>query len=1218
MAYSVLTQQKLKELDTLSSRNLGITDKKSSTYLRTDSRTLIIGLGGMGQETVCRLKQTLTKRIGRLSPNMIQFLVLDTAANELEMRLKENELQESEVVRMHAKTLETMFEQPTFMPPDIKAIIPPNYTPTLRGNGAGQYRLSGKLTMYEPSVFNSLTQRIGDAVARLKEEFTGKLYIYIVAGVGGGTGSGTVIDIPYLTRYICTSVHGLSNSNISIIGNIYLPNVHKMHDTTAAYRNGYAALKEIDYYMKIEDIKESYTAYFPGNTPVKSQRAIFDSCILISGEPDIDTIKIDPREYAITACNENIASLVTNTSVTNEKDNTVTFFVDSFLDNTDTKLQIVLAKDTEDLFPKNANYIYRGVGAGSIKFPNVQIFECLVGGVYNKMTERLKKNVEKLDPAAADYFEKTVGLDIDSIIKPKLDIFAREIDELMNDSDYNWTPGLVQGANARTKMLRESTSGIRLAIANRMIKHEIIDSADTFRDFVITAANQEAIDIFKNDLLGPYYLKKLLESRSATGGGVVGFFERIESYSTSSANIVKQCEQTITAMETKLSEFFKEMEGSRSKYQKNIEQYKEIIKDIYLSTLKKTIAEKLNKEYYIPVDRKAGVCYALKTNIENNRLYFCDIVEYLAEIMEANEKSSKRSVENVEDEDNILGLKDEIFTNIKSAVVLNLNKELTTYDSPQFLGSFTASFLGSIAENQDSWRLHEDKRDIEDSCIGSFRKFFADKDGYFKNYANCSFSEYLELAYKTENDDKRGQLVNRIISILVDKAALSYNTWESTQLDRIPELNFRYIILPKEMNVQNTDGGQTQWAKLFRDTINAHAGVRNDQVMYSSDENAIFCYNSFANLPLWMHKRIKEYEEAYKAYTAKGIHTNESPQFFPPYKEYPSLFIKESWKRETNTKYVDEQEDIYQEKLRYVFNKAIQYGIIRKSNDGNYELCIAKVASDIRPTINIIGKDSNGNFSVNEIAKENLDAELLKFVDNYIDDNDNKVNGVLQSDDSFYKKLCANPRYTPEILPIIANHYRLPAMSSNNEDNAFKLLRKQIQITGRLLSAFPIIERLIKIVDASIGGDIDSKRRKQYYDFILYGFVVPEDGVWHYFDTKKNEMLNFTSERRVKSTNPELADYMELASYKVFIGVENYDKIEESLKGEVDHKMDEIDGKYKGWEEKLKNFNDMREKYREISERVETEYAEKKRRKNLSTVEKEIVDFYEGLAKAVK
>ena len=75
MSYSVLIESDMKELDVLSSNKMGIMKKNSDTYLREDSKTLIIGLGGMGQETICRLKQTLTKNIGVLDSNRIQFLI---------------------------------------------------------------------------------------------------------------------------------------------------------------------------------------------------------------------------------------------------------------------------------------------------------------------------------------------------------------------------------------------------------------------------------------------------------------------------------------------------------------------------------------------------------------------------------------------------------------------------------------------------------------------------------------------------------------------------------------------------------------------------------------------------------------------------------------------------------------------------------------------------------------------------------------------------------------------------------------------------------------------------------------------------------------------------------------------------------------------------------------------------------------------------------------
>jgi len=110
MSYSVMSKDAMRELNVLSSSNLGVLSKNSNAYLREDSRVLIIGLGGMGQETVCRLKKTLTKNIGTLDENRIQFLILDTAANELTDRFSEGEVAADEFIKLHTNTLESMFE----------------------------------------------------------------------------------------------------------------------------------------------------------------------------------------------------------------------------------------------------------------------------------------------------------------------------------------------------------------------------------------------------------------------------------------------------------------------------------------------------------------------------------------------------------------------------------------------------------------------------------------------------------------------------------------------------------------------------------------------------------------------------------------------------------------------------------------------------------------------------------------------------------------------------------------------------------------------------------------------------------------------------------------------------------------------------------------------------------------------------------------------------
>ena len=389
--------------------------------------------------------------------------------------------------------------------------------------------------------------------------------------------------------------------------------------------------------------------------------------------------------------------------------------------------------------------------------------------------------------------------------------------------------------------------------------------------------------------------------------------------------------------------------------------------------------------------------------------------------------------------------------------------------------------------------------------------------------------------------------------------------------------------------------------------------------MYSADENAMFCYNLYACLPLWMHRRIKEYEECYNAYAIDGVHTNESPQLYPPYREYPSTFIKEAWERAIrgDAAYTNAKEDEYQSKLKYAFDKAIEYGIIKQGSDGRFVISIAELSS--KPlnfaTINDVIKNTFGKYHIESLNDRDVDDKLLKFVNDYISDKSNETAEGFINEDKFYNKLCAE--YPTVNNKISSNHEQSNGMLPDTEENAFKLLRKQMQLIGRLLAALTIIESLMKVIKQENGRRSGKARSGEYFKFMLYGLISAEKGRWYYFspnNAANNEREMFTTTAKVNNNDKlkHLVDFMEIASYKEFIEVEGYGKIKASLAGEVKFIIDEIDKERRSSDDVVVTC----EKYQETMNRVLKLYEEKIRRGNLTAEEAEIVEFYEELGKA--
>ena len=329
MAYYVLKDTELSELDELHSSALGVIQKDSGTAMNPNSRTLVIGLGGMGLTTVHQLKKTLEDRIGKIpdSSTDIKFLSIDTSKTDLGQKVESGVLSEKEVFHLYNERIGIEIRRSLradsrgLVSRSVESILPPiaaNFNPTLSGQGANQIRLAGRLSLMEPDIFGALYNRISEAVKGLADFVNRTLEVYIIAGIGGGSGSGLVVDIPYLVRKVLSDL-GVRENRTRLFGYVYLPNIYdngEVANLQNAYRNGYAALKEIDYYMNIDQINETYDAIYPTVGDYSSASPIFNLCTLIGGRIANAIVVDDTKKAAVDCCVANLINQVTSAKAT--------------------------------------------------------------------------------------------------------------------------------------------------------------------------------------------------------------------------------------------------------------------------------------------------------------------------------------------------------------------------------------------------------------------------------------------------------------------------------------------------------------------------------------------------------------------------------------------------------------------------------------------------------------------------------------------------------------------------------------------------------------------------------------------------------------------------------------------------------------------------------------------------------------------------------------
>jgi len=389
MALSKLQKEHL-ESQLLLSKGGGIYYNEARVDPSTSEATLFIGLGGTGADMLIRIKNEVKRRMvlpsanGKIlkdTPNNIAFLAIDT--DKLAM----------------AKTWGTAtFDQfggefCSIAVDDKEAIVTKWKGLAQGGNeeakwydqidavaalpGAGGKRQIGRLLLFENirEVYSKLESKIRGIVS----SGITVVNVIIVTGIGGGTGSGTFIDIAYLSRKV---MEGLSVRGRNIFGYIVLPDVNLLNggNEDALKRNGFAALKELDYWMSTgqDEQNDQFVQNYGNGINARSVASPpFNFCHLLSAQD----MKGRPLTYdkVISSMAENIFAYIAAeaSSTSDASGNTA---MSQMYDNINGYIS--------DLTPNvryPACYRYLAVGSAKLEIPYEEISTLLAIKVFEKL-----------------------------------------------------------------------------------------------------------------------------------------------------------------------------------------------------------------------------------------------------------------------------------------------------------------------------------------------------------------------------------------------------------------------------------------------------------------------------------------------------------------------------------------------------------------------------------------------------------------------------------------------------------------------------------------------------------------------------------------------------------------------------------------------------------------------------------------------------------------
>ena len=255
---------------------------------------LVIGLGGTGCDALKAVKRTFAERYvlpvnadgqTQAAPPKTAYLGFDSL-NQRPDGLEINEYVDISIAGMD----KILANQDTLLLPYERSWVNRDLRHEAAGLGMGTVRQAARLALCRN--YDKVTNALRGALTNIVSVAAGapgspvnRIEIVILTGISGGTGSGTFLDMAQIVRYVGSQVSQLP---VQITGYIVMPDVSLSRVKSASgmedpiKHNAYAALKELDFWMRVKEHEVPYTMQYNATTSITWSEKPFDSCLLMS------------------------------------------------------------------------------------------------------------------------------------------------------------------------------------------------------------------------------------------------------------------------------------------------------------------------------------------------------------------------------------------------------------------------------------------------------------------------------------------------------------------------------------------------------------------------------------------------------------------------------------------------------------------------------------------------------------------------------------------------------------------------------------------------------------------------------------------------------------------------------------------------------------------------------------------------------------------------
>ena len=349
--------------------------------------SLCIGIGGVGIAALAQLKRKVFQQLEPDDPDSpiphyqhIQFLGIDSDETELHRFKGAARLDWDEFFSICMQNLSAILKDKSSIlnNPVMSWMEADKITQLLSPQGAGGVRQVGRFLLLSKAA--ALKIRIEQKCTTALMGTDPSIDVYVFAGLSGGTGGGCFIDTCYIIRKVLAELGLTHNSALS--GFFFLPDVVTSKPEVAtmpasvAYNNsnGYAAMKELDYLMNLQDEQDWFCQNY-GNFSIRTQEPPVDMCHLLSAQKADGTLIPNGFGYCINVSADYVMAYLAGGDMQNQLFHGIHGMWG---------LQRMYG----------ANQCYHILGASNAEIPMTQISTYLAAGFYRRFEKGVgRKNV---------------------------------------------------------------------------------------------------------------------------------------------------------------------------------------------------------------------------------------------------------------------------------------------------------------------------------------------------------------------------------------------------------------------------------------------------------------------------------------------------------------------------------------------------------------------------------------------------------------------------------------------------------------------------------------------------------------------------------------------------------------------------------------------------------------------------------------------------------